>query len=134
LRRAGISETVTYLLCDCSGDTTSKSQGIALNLGTSVTKDVTKTQETFGPADPCLCDGARTPSGSKRGKAGGGGDTYCSANVKVRALRHVPQRTLQYWLKSLVEDGRLTQEGKGPAAQYLLYENESRAGFEFAAM
>jgi DNA-binding transcriptional ArsR family regulator len=36
------------------------------------------------------------------------------------ALRAVPQRTLQYWLKSLVEDGRLTQEGKGPAARYRL--------------
>jgi transposase-like protein len=38
----------------------------------------------------------------------------------AKALKRVPQRTLQYWLKSLVEDGRLTQEGKGPAARYLL--------------
>ena len=38
----------------------------------------------------------------------------------AKALKTVPQRTLQYWLKSLVEDGRLTQEGKGPAARYLL--------------
>lgn len=34
------------------------------------------------------------------------------------ALKRVPQRTLQYWLKSLVDEGRLTQEGKGPAARY----------------
>jgi len=32
----------------------------------------------------------------------------------AKALKEVPQRTLQYWLKSLVEDRRLTQEGKGP--------------------
>jgi Fic family protein len=38
----------------------------------------------------------------------------------AKALKKVPQRTLQYWLKSLVDDGRLTQEGKGPAARYLL--------------
>jgi Fic family protein/DNA-binding transcriptional ArsR family regulator len=38
----------------------------------------------------------------------------------AQALKDVPQRTLQYWLKSLVEDGRLTQEGKGPAARYRL--------------
>ena len=38
----------------------------------------------------------------------------------AKALKAVPQRTLQYWLKSLVEDGRLTQEGKGPAARYRL--------------
>jgi Fic family protein len=38
----------------------------------------------------------------------------------AEALKQIPQRTLQYWLKSLVEDGRLTQEGKGPAARYLL--------------
>jgi hypothetical protein len=38
----------------------------------------------------------------------------------AKALKKVPQRTLQYWLKSLVEDGRLSQEGKGPAARYLL--------------
>ena len=38
----------------------------------------------------------------------------------AKALRAVPQRTLQYWLKSLVEDGRLSQEGKGPAARYRL--------------
>lgn len=34
------------------------------------------------------------------------------------ALKKVPQRTLQYWLKSLVDEGRLSQEGKGPAARY----------------
>jgi DNA-binding transcriptional ArsR family regulator len=38
----------------------------------------------------------------------------------AKALKGVPQRTLQYWLKSLVEDGRLTREGKGPAARYRL--------------
>jgi DNA-binding transcriptional ArsR family regulator len=38
----------------------------------------------------------------------------------AEALKDVPQRTLQYWLKSLVKDGRLTQEGKGPAARYRL--------------
>jgi Fic family protein/transposase-like protein len=38
----------------------------------------------------------------------------------AKAFNHVPQRTLQYWLKGLVEDGRLTQEGKGPAARYRL--------------
>src|ERR1700722_6738587 len=38
----------------------------------------------------------------------------------AKAFSRVPQRTLQYWLKSLVEDGRLTQEGKGPAARYRL--------------
>ena len=36
----------------------------------------------------------------------------------AEALKQIPQRTLQYWLKSLLEDGRLTQEGKGPAARY----------------
>ncbi len=34
------------------------------------------------------------------------------------ALREIPQRTLQSWLKSLVEDGRITQEDKGPASRY----------------
>jgi hypothetical protein len=34
------------------------------------------------------------------------------------ALKNIPQRTIQRWLKSLVEDGRLVQEGKGPAARY----------------
>ena len=34
------------------------------------------------------------------------------------ALKDVPQRTLQFWLKSLVDDGRLIQEGRGPAARY----------------
>lgn len=34
------------------------------------------------------------------------------------ALEGVPQRTLQFWLKSLVDDGRLIQEGRGPAARY----------------
>jgi Fic family protein len=38
----------------------------------------------------------------------------------AKALKEVPQRTLQYWLKGLVEDGRLMQEGKGPAARYRL--------------
>ncbi len=38
----------------------------------------------------------------------------------AKALKDVPQRTLQYWLKTLVDDQRLTQEGKGPAARYLL--------------
>jgi transposase-like protein len=38
----------------------------------------------------------------------------------AKALKEVPQRTLQYWLKSLVEEGRLMQEGKGPAARYRL--------------
>ena len=38
----------------------------------------------------------------------------------AEALKEIPQRTLQRWLKSLVEDGRLTQEGKAPAARYRL--------------
>ena len=38
----------------------------------------------------------------------------------AEALKEIPQRTLQRWLKSLVEDGRLMQEGKGPAARYRL--------------
>jgi hypothetical protein len=38
----------------------------------------------------------------------------------ARALKEVPQRTLQRWLKGLVDVGRLTQEGKGPAARYRL--------------
>src|SRR5271166_3539379 len=38
----------------------------------------------------------------------------------AEALKVVPQRTLQYWLKSLVGQGRLAQEGKGPAARYRL--------------
>jgi hypothetical protein len=38
----------------------------------------------------------------------------------AKALKEVPQRTLQYWLKSLVDDGRLMQQGKGPAARYRL--------------
>ncbi len=33
-------------------------------------------------------------------------------------LPGVPQRTLQFWLRSLVRDGRLIQEGRGPAARY----------------
>ena len=33
-------------------------------------------------------------------------------------LPGVPQRTLQFWLRSLVNDGRLIQEGRGPAARY----------------
>jgi len=36
----------------------------------------------------------------------------------AQALKEIPQRTLQRWLKSLVESGRLVQEGKGPAARY----------------
>ena len=36
----------------------------------------------------------------------------------AQALRGIPQRTLQRWLKNLVNEGRLTQEGKGPAARY----------------
>jgi Fic family protein len=42
------------------------------------------------------------------------------------AVKQIPQRTLQYWLKSLVEDGRLTQEGKGPAARYRIAPSEGR--------
>jgi len=38
----------------------------------------------------------------------------------AKALKDVPQRTLQYWLKNLVGEGRLAQEGKGPAAKYRL--------------
>lgn len=34
------------------------------------------------------------------------------------ALKKIPQRSLQRRLKTLVEEGRLTQEGKGPAARY----------------
>ena len=33
-------------------------------------------------------------------------------------LPGVPQRTLQFWLRSLVRDGRLIHEGRGPAARY----------------
>jgi hypothetical protein len=36
----------------------------------------------------------------------------------AKALKEVPQRTLQSWLRSLVEDGKIRQEGKGPAARY----------------
>jgi len=36
----------------------------------------------------------------------------------AKALKEIPQRTLQRWLKSLVESGKLVQEGKGPAARY----------------
>jgi Protein of unknown function (DUF1488)/Fic/DOC family len=36
----------------------------------------------------------------------------------AEALKNIPQRTLQRWLKTLVEEGRLTQAGKGPAARY----------------
>jgi Fic family protein len=38
----------------------------------------------------------------------------------AKAFEKTPRRTLQYWLKSLVETGRLTQDGKGPAARYRL--------------
>jgi DNA-binding IclR family transcriptional regulator len=38
----------------------------------------------------------------------------------AEALKEIPQRTLQRWLKSLVESGRLAQGGKGPAARYRL--------------
>jgi hypothetical protein len=38
----------------------------------------------------------------------------------AESLRDIPQRTLQRWLKSLVESGRLVQVGKGPAARYRL--------------
>jgi len=38
----------------------------------------------------------------------------------AEALKDIPQRTLQRWLKSLVESGRLAQVGKGPAARYRL--------------
>jgi Fic family protein len=38
----------------------------------------------------------------------------------AKALKEIPQRTLQYWLKSLVEDGRIVRQGKGPAARYRL--------------
>jgi len=38
----------------------------------------------------------------------------------AKALNEVPQRTLQRWLKGLVEEGRIAQEGKGPAARYRL--------------
>ena len=39
-------------------------------------------------------------------------------DIAAALKQQIPQRTLQYWLKSLVDDGRLTQEGKGPAARY----------------
>src|SRR5580658_6252208 len=38
----------------------------------------------------------------------------------AEALQGVPQRTLQYWLKSLVDHGQLIEGGKGPAARYRL--------------
>ncbi|MGC2621258.1 MAG: DUF1488 family protein [Acidobacteriaceae bacterium] len=38
----------------------------------------------------------------------------------AKVLNKIPQRTLQYWLRSLVVDGRLVQDGKGPAARYRL--------------
>jgi Fic family protein/DNA-binding transcriptional ArsR family regulator len=37
----------------------------------------------------------------------------------AEALKEIPQRTLQRWLKRLVEEGRLTQEGQGRGARYL---------------
>lgn len=37
-----------------------------------------------------------------------------------KILKEVPQSTLQKWLKNLLRDGRLTHEGKGPAARYRL--------------
>jgi Fic family protein len=36
------------------------------------------------------------------------------------ALKEIPQRTLQRWLKRLVEEKKLTQDGKGRAARYRL--------------
>lgn len=36
------------------------------------------------------------------------------------ALKGMPRRTLQCWLKRLVGQGVLTQESKGPAARYRL--------------
>jgi Fic family protein len=36
----------------------------------------------------------------------------------TKALKRVPQRTLQRWLKIMVGEGRLLQEGKGRAARY----------------
>lgn len=36
----------------------------------------------------------------------------------AKALKGVPQRTLQRWLKIMVGEGRLLQEGKGRAARY----------------
>ena len=47
----------------------------------------------------------KSPTGARRSEIEG-------------ALEGVPQRTLQFWLKSLVDDGRLIQEGRGPAARY----------------
>ncbi len=38
----------------------------------------------------------------------------------AEALQGIPQRTLQRWLKRLVEQGKLTQDGKGRAARYRL--------------
>jgi DNA-binding HxlR family transcriptional regulator len=45
----------------------------------------------------------------------------------AEALKEIPQRTLQRWLKSLVESGRLVQVGKGPAARYRLPVDSRRA-------
>lgn len=36
----------------------------------------------------------------------------------AEALKEIPRRTLQRWLKRLVDEGKLTQEGKGRAARY----------------
>jgi hypothetical protein len=36
----------------------------------------------------------------------------------AKALKRVPQRTLQRWINALVKEGQLIQEGKGPAARY----------------
>jgi hypothetical protein len=38
----------------------------------------------------------------------------------AEVLKGTPQRTLQRWLKGLVESGLLAQVGKGPAARYRL--------------
>ena len=46
----------------------------------------------------------------------------------AKALKDVPQRTLQYWLKALVDNGRLNKEGKGPAARYRLLDAIEKSG------
>ncbi len=51
----------------------------------------------------------KSPTGARRSEIAG-------------YLKGVPQRTLQFWLKRLVDDGHLIQEGKGPAARYRIAE------------